>query len=84
MIITQGAEPTIVATGVPGQEATIELFDVAPIDPSLIVDTTGAGDAFVGGFFSELAQNSDDITTAVRKGNELGGRVIQRSGCTFE
>ena len=53
------------------------------IDPSQIVDTNGAGDAFVGGFFSELAKGSD-VPTAVRKGNELGGRVIQRSGVTFE
>ena len=32
VIITQGAEPTIVATCHSGQEATIELIPVAPID----------------------------------------------------
>ena len=42
------------------------------IDSSLIVDTNGAGDAFVGGFFSELAKGSD-VPTAVRRGNVLGG-----------
>ena len=83
MIITQGAQPTIVATGIPGQEATVELVEVPPLDASIIIDTNGAGDAFVGGFFSELAKGSD-LTTAVQKGNELGGRVIQRSGVSFE
>jgi len=83
VIITQGAEPTIVATGRPGQEATVELIPVAPIDVSTIVDTNGAGDSFVGGFFSQLALNADDITTAVNKGNELAGKVIQKSGCVF-
>lgn len=84
VIITQGADPTIVATGRPGQEVTIELIPVAPIDPATIVDTNGAGDSFVGGFFSSLAQNPDDLTTAVNKGNELAGKVIQKSGCIFD
>lgn len=84
VIITQGAEPTIVATCQPGQEATVELIPVAPIDPATIVDTNGAGDSFVGGFFASLAQNPGDLTAAVNKGNELGGKVIQKSGCVFE
>lgn len=83
VIVTQGAEPTIVCTCQPGQEPAIELIPIDPIESELIVDTNGAGDAFVGGFFSELAKGSD-VPTAVRKGNELGGRVIQRSGVTFE
>jgi len=83
VIITQGAEPTIVATGRPGEEATVELIPVAAVDPSTIVDTNGAGDSFVGAFFASLASGSD-LTTAVNKGNELAGKVIQKSGCIFE
>ena len=70
------------ATGRPGQEATVELVDVAPIEASTIVDTNGAGDSFVGGFFAELGKGSD-LRTAVNKGNELAGKVIQKSGCVF-
>ena len=84
VIITQGSEPTILATCQPGQESTVELIPVAPIDPATIVDTNGAGDSFVGGFFAQLVQNPDDLRTAVNKGNELGGKVIQKSGCIFE
>ena len=83
VIITQGAEPTIVATGRPGEEATVEMIPVAPIDPSTIVDTNGAGDSFVGGFFAELAKGSD-LRTAVDVGNTLAGKVIQRSGAVYE
>lgn len=58
-------------------------MDVAPINKDLIVDTNGAGDSFVGGFFAELAKGSD-LATAVNKGNELAGKVIQKSGCIFD
>ena len=81
-IITQGAKPTIVATGRPGEEATVELIPVPPVDVNLIVDTNGAGDSFVGAFFAQLALGAD-LTTAVTKGNELAGKVIQKSGCCF-
>lgn len=83
VIITQGKEPTIVATGVPGQEARVDLVEVAPIDQSLIIDTNGAGDSFVGGFFASLSKG-EDLLAAVAKGNELAGKVIQRSGCVFD
>jgi adenosine kinase len=83
VIITQGGAPTIVATSAPGGEATIQLVDVPAIDQELIVDTNGAGDSFVGGFFAALAQGSD-LITAVTKGNELARSVIQKSGCVFE
>ena len=84
VIITQGAEPTIVATCVSGEEATVELIPVAAIDQASIVDTNGAGDSFVGAFFAQLAIDGSDITAAVNKGNELAGKVIQKSGCVFE
>lgn len=83
VIITQGAEPTIVVTGRPGEEPNVDLVDVPPIDKDSIVDTNGAGDSFVGGFFAALAQG-DDLRAAVTKGNTLAGKVIQKSGCVFD
>ena len=83
VIITQGAEPTIVVTGLPGEEPTVELIPVAPIDASTIIDTNGAGDSFCGAFFASLAAG-DDLRTAVNKGNALAGIVITKSGCVFE
>ena len=75
VIITQGAQPTIVVTGKPGEEPSVEYVDVDPIDPSTIVDTNGAGDSFCGAFFASLSSGSD-LRTAVQKGNELAGKVI--------
>jgi adenosine kinase len=46
------------------------------------VDTNGAGDAFVGGFLSQLVAGKD-TAECVRAGNYAANVVIQRSGCTF-
>lgn len=42
-IITQGTDPTIVATADADGEVKIEEFPVHPIDKAEICDTTGAG-----------------------------------------
>ncbi len=49
VVITQGHEPTIVY-----HEGKIHEYAVHLIDADHIVDTNGAGDAFVGGFYSQL------------------------------
>ena len=55
---------------------------VQPLDPALLVDTNGAGDAFVGGFLSQLAVGKHDDECA-RAGNYAAREIIQLSGCTF-
>jgi len=83
VIVTQGAKPVIVATHTPGsEEVDIKEFEVHPLSKDQIVDTNGAGDAFVGGFFAQLYQGKD-IETAVKAGIWLSSQVVQRSGCTF-
>ena len=47
-----------------------------------IVDTNGAGDAFVGGFLAQLAKNKS-IEDCVKCGIWAATEIIQRSGCTF-
>jgi adenosine kinase len=79
VVFTQGSQQTIVA--VQGQDA-VQRFDVPAIEASKIVDTNGAGDAFVGGFLARLAQGKS-IKEAVEAGHYAAGVVIQRSGCTF-
>ena len=46
----------------------------------LLVDTNGAGDAFVGGFLAMLAKGCD-IATCVGAGNYAARQIIQVSGC---
>ena len=57
-----------------------------------VLDTTGAGDAFCGGFISHLLLNprrpgqtfSDDvINDAIEKGHWAAREIIQRQGCSF-
>ena len=56
VVFTLGARPTLMVTCMPGEEPVVEYigFDLIPADK--IVDTNGAGDSFVGGFFSSLCQ----------------------------
>jgi adenosine kinase len=75
VVFTQGAEPTIIATA--------EGFTEYPIIPcDNLVDTNGAGDAFVGGYLAKLVEGQD-VAECVRAGNYAANVIIQRSGCTF-
>ncbi|OQS00820.1 adenosine kinase [Achlya hypogyna] len=77
VIFTQGAKPTITV-----QNGTLRLFEVPTLDQKEIVDTNGAGDAFVGGFISQLA-HEQPLEKCVDAGHWAAQVVIRRSGCTF-
>lgn len=74
---TQGSEPTIVAT-----EGKVLQFPVTPLAKEAIVDSNAAGDAFVGGYLSQLVLGKS-LAECVRAGNHGARIVIQNSGCTF-
>uniref|UniRef100_A0A8C9WF55 Adenosine kinase n=1 Tax=Scleropages formosus TaxID=113540 RepID=A0A8C9WF55_SCLFO len=71
VVFTQGKDGTIAMT-----------FPVLEIDQSEIVDTNGAGDAFVGGFLSQLVQERS-LEQCIRAGHYAANVVIRRAGCTF-
>uniref|UniRef100_A0A7S1XXL6 Adenosine kinase n=1 Tax=Phaeomonas parva TaxID=124430 RepID=A0A7S1XXL6_9STRA len=77
VVFTQGSEKTIVA-----QNGVVTEFPVEPLARELLVDTNGAGDAFVGGFLSQLMKGKP-IAECVRAGHWGARVIIQRSGCTF-
>jgi len=82
-IVTNGAKPVIVAINTPGsEEVSVTEYPIEPLANEQIVDTNGAGDAFVGGFMAQLYQGKD-IATCVKAGVYLSREVVQRSGCTF-
>ncbi|XP_021253886.1 adenosine kinase isoform X3 [Numida meleagris] len=77
VIFTQGKEDTVMAT-----ENEVTTFPVLVSDQSEIVDTNGAGDAFVGGFLSQLVYDRP-VTECIRAGHYAASVIIKRSGCTF-
>lgn len=77
VIITHGAEPTIVA-----YQGKITEYPVKKIDPAKIVDTNGAGDAFVGGFLSQYVQGKS-VEESIHGGQFTAHVIIQHTGCTF-
>lgn len=79
VVITQGPHPTIVCTG--GQ--TAHSVHPTPFIPAAeIVDTNGAGDAFVGGFLSRLLQQRP-LDDCIATGHWLAGFIIRQAGVVF-
>ena len=60
----------------------VKQISVKAIDPSHIVDTNGAGDAFVGGFLAMYVKDQP-LEKCIDCGIWASGLIIQRSGCTF-
>merc|ERR1712065_109738 len=54
VVITQGADPTIVCVG-----GEVTEYPIIALPKEKLVDTNGAGDAYVGGFLSGLVQEKN-------------------------
>lgn len=78
-IITQGTDPTIVA--VQGEDQ-VKTFPVHQIAKEEIVDTTGAGDAFAGGFVAGLVKG-ESIETCVDMGQWLAALSLRELGPAY-
>lgn len=76
-VITQGSDATVVA-----EDGKTTEYPVVKIPKEKLVDTNGAGDAFVGGFLSRLVQDKD-IKECVRAGHYAASVIIQESGCKY-
>ncbi|XP_072347747.1 adenosine kinase-like isoform X7 [Scyliorhinus torazame] len=77
VVFTQGKEDTIVAT-----VDNVIAYPVLDIKQDEIVDTNGAGDAFVGGFLSQLVYDHP-LEKCIQAGHYAANVIIRRSGCTF-
>lgn len=76
VIITQGTDTTIIA--IQGEDKVKE-FPVHTINKSEICDTTGAGDAFAGGFVAGIVEGKD-LDTCVDMGQWLAKLSIKELG----
>ncbi|XP_025083426.1 adenosine kinase-like [Pomacea canaliculata] len=77
VVITQGEGPVLVARG-----GELTEYPVSRVPENEIVDTNGAGDAFVGGFLAQLIRGKS-IDDCVRCGMYCGDYIIRQSGCTL-
>ncbi|ALC44309.1 CG11255 [Drosophila busckii] len=76
-ILTQGCDPVLLI-----QHDSIQEFPVKMLAVHEIVDTNGAGDAFVGGFLSQYVQGKS-MDVCIRCGNYAAGHIIKNPGCTY-
>lgn len=102
VVVTRGAEPTLVVRGSDSGSGGVAVaaFPVSPtVPPHAIVDATGAGDAFAGGFLAALAlglgQAGGDppgagellppplLQRCVAEGHRAAAHVLTRRGCTL-
>ncbi|RZR81723.1 hypothetical protein BHM03_00008017 [Ensete ventricosum] len=77
LLVLACCDPVVVA-----EDGKVRLFPVIVLPKEKLVDTNGAGDAFVGGFLSQLVQEKS-IEDCVRAGCYAANVIIQRSGCTY-
>lgn len=76
VILTQGHHPVMLF-----ENDTMREFKVKELKESEIIDTNGAGDAFVGGFLSQLVQKKS-YDDCINVGICAARAIIQRSGCS--
>jgi adenosine kinase len=77
VIFTQGSSSTIVACN-----GEVKEYKVEPLAKEQLVDTNGAGDAFVGGFLAGLLAGKE-VGDCVEAGHWAARFIIQQSGCTL-
>jgi len=77
VIITQGSNPVILC-----KDGVVAEIPATCIPADQIVDTNGAGDAFVGGFLAML-QSSKPIEDCVKCGIWAATQIIQQNGMTL-
>lgn len=77
VVITQGSGHVILA-----ERDKLTLVPVPTLPRYEIVDTNGAGDAFTGGFISQLVLGKP-YTTCIECGMYTSKYILTRTGCTF-
>ena len=77
VVITRAEKPVIYAC-----ENQLYEIEVPAIEAGKIIDTSCAGDAFVGGFLAQYVMG-EPIENCIGCGIWASGMIIQRVGCTF-
>ncbi|CAH1955368.1 unnamed protein product [Acanthoscelides obtectus] len=79
VVITNGGNPGYFVEN----SSEIKRFEVLKIKDDDIRDTTGTGDAFVGGFIAALICKKTSITECIKTGTYAACQILQQTGCTL-
>jgi len=77
VVITQGCEPTVVCCN-----GHVTKHEIKALPKEKLVDTNGAGDAYVGGFLAGMVKGLA-MAECCKAGAYAAAEIVQRSGCTF-
>lgn len=79
-----GAEIVIVTMGMKGAVLSIggEAYEIPAFTPNKLIDPTGAGDAFIGGFLAEYIRGKEALW-CVCVGSAVASTVVEGVGPTF-
>lgn len=77
VIFTQGELPIVVC-----RDGKVSEYSVPKLTKEEMVDTNGAGDAFVGGFLARYVMG-DSLPECIETAKRVARLIIARSGCTF-
>lgn len=79
VVITQGHDPVLLGRS---SSKEIKEYPVQLLTPEEIVDTNGAGDAFVAGFLSQYIQ-AKDFDRCIKVATYAAQEVIKQSGAAY-
>jgi sugar/nucleoside kinase (ribokinase family) len=79
-----GVETVLVTLGIKGAVLSVEetLYKIPPCNSMVVVDPTGAGDVFIGGFLTEYVRQKDSLWCAC-VGSAAASLVVEGIGPTF-
>ncbi|RIA80429.1 Ribokinase-like protein, partial [Glomus cerebriforme] len=77
-VITRDKESTIYSN----QKGVVKEYPIIPVDENDLVDVTGAGDSFVGGFLSRLIQGKN-IDECIMTGHKLANYIVKQVGTQY-
>jgi len=77
VVITQGKDDVVVVL-----DGKVSQYPAIAVPSEKIIDTNGAGDAFVGGFISQLLQGRP-MEICARCGIWAATQIIQQDGCSL-
>lgn len=78
VIMTQGPLPLLYV----GSDGIVREKIIEPLSPTEIVDTTGAGDSFVGGFLACLSQGKK-LEECIDGGIYAARHILRQKGCSL-